>query len=268
MALSFPLHMQDQTHPAVLLLFRSQTLQEEALYEAVPSNPILLGDTRVHPIHTAQLTLSQSSKRWTLLGPGTLCCMTGLASDVDYLTRRLQQLVEHDAMVQDGAYVPTVHARVSSLATMMRAVTHWSTDRPYGVQALMLGRQPMASTNSTTSTTDRLETLSLVTLDPSGGYRHWGVATAIGRAASLVRKRLYESLLRTSVTSVETALTVCLNATVLALEGGANPAVEPPVYSGLLVWYRNGRLRLATIDQAEIVRIRDSMLRNQDSILL
>jgi 20S proteasome alpha/beta subunit len=103
--------------------------------------------------------------------------------------------------------------------------------------------------------------MSLFSLDPSGGYRHWGVATAIGKAASLVRTRLFENLVATSgdLTTVAAALRVSLNATTSALEESADMMdLDMSGYECLVVWFERGRIRVATVDPSELTRIQKS----------
>ena len=180
--------------------------------------------------------------------------MTGLASDVDHLTRRLQQRVEHDTIIYDSAHWSPVLEKVHALAKMLREATKYKGDRPFGVQALLIGRQQQ----------QHEAPMSLFSLDPSGGYRHWGVATAIGKAASLVRRRLYENLVAMpDLTTVETVLRVSLNATMSALEESADMDLDMSGYECLIVWYERGRIRVAAVDPSELTRMQKS-LRNAE----
>jgi 20S proteasome alpha/beta subunit len=256
-AISFSLQKEkdEQPVPAVLILMRS--LDDDNEDGEVDTSEMTLSCTRtfmtlngvkVLLIDPSRITFSDSSKRWNLLGPSALCCMTGLFSDVDYLTRRLQQSVENDCFVYDADHAFPILGKVRVLSEMLRSATKWKGDRPFGVQALLIGPQ-------------RRGTLSLFTLDPSGGYRHWGAATAIGKAASLVRKRLHENIIQTPVLSMELVLRVSLNATMSALgeTSSHNSLMDTSSYQGLVVWNDCGRLRSALIDPAELRKMRQSL---------
>jgi len=159
-------------------------------------------------------TVLDASPRWTLIdgggggddgggcGGGAHCCllaMTGLASDADHLTRIVQHHADVHRIVYDDAggvgggsshFFGPGHA-VKHLQEALYQATKWNDGgRPFGVQALVVG----TSAPSSSSSRPPASSWVVATVDPSGGYRHWGVATAIGRNARQIRKQLAECL--------------------------------------------------------------------------
>ena len=171
---------------------------------------IEVGGLRVRLHRPDRATTLEASPRWTQLGPSTLCCMTGLMSDVDHLSRVLQNEVDsHRVLFEGSRIMPTVEL-LQELTGQLRDAAQYENGRPFGVQALIVGCARASK-----------EKLSLFTLDPSGGYRHWGTATAIGKDASTVRKRLYELL------SAREAETPCSAMAALDVAVGALLKKEP-----------------------------------------
>jgi hypothetical protein len=80
-------------------------------------------------------------------------------------------------------------------------------------------------------------------LDPSGGYRHWGAATAIGRGADAVRRNLYDQLLAAPAHpgNADEALRLALNATMASFEtdGPPSPTIAPHEHYAALVLAAN-----------------------------
>jgi 20S proteasome alpha/beta subunit len=170
---------------------------------------------RVLPRRPDQVTTMDSSLRWTMLGSSTVCCMTGLVSDVDYLSRVLQKHVDLHRIMYEGSRVMNALELVREAALELQEAAQYENGRPYGVQALFVGSRLASSRNG--------NKLTLLTLDPSGGFRHWGYATAIGRDASLVRQRLYNSLSkRDAQCSAKAALDVGLHALIGAEHGSSS----------------------------------------------
>jgi 20S proteasome alpha/beta subunit len=121
---------------------------------------------------------------WSMLGSTTMCSMTGFVPDVDHLHHYLLQSVEQHRSIYDSTSWDSTRAlsilhMVQTLAERLQSATNASGGaRPFGVQTLMVG-----------SIRNRL---AIFTLDPSGGYRSWIRATAIGHHATLIRKYLQE----------------------------------------------------------------------------
>lgn len=113
-------------------------------------------------------------KRWSDIGSKAVIFMTGLASDVDYLLRVLLEHVESDRILFDQSRCTPAISVVQKLTNQIQNEAKYKSGRPFGVQGLVLGQNSRGTT-------------SLFTVDPSGSYRSWGCATAIGRNASAVR---------------------------------------------------------------------------------
>jgi len=140
--------------------------------------------------------------------------------------------------------------------------------------------------------------LDVITLDPSGGYRHWGSrATAIGRGAAQVRKQLYERLLADTKQSLNhdsrlidrhpttaqtplTALRVALEALLCAdgvdiraagTDGIGSSGEKHFVYEAVLIRSMMGgsspqQLWIETIDPEQIQEIQRNILQQPSAV--
>jgi 20S proteasome alpha/beta subunit len=153
--------------------------------------------------------------------------MTGFASDVDHLVSTVQSSADRHRLVYEGSdHVPSPLRLVHELAEALYDNAQGTqAGRPFGVQCLIVGQVP-----------DWRPRFGIFTLDPSGGYRHWGVATAIGRGADRVRRNVYEQLQAKSGSrsgssssgdvprTADEALRLALNATMVAFASDAPPS--------------------------------------------
>jgi len=117
--------------------------------------------------------------------------LTGLAADARHLTRlTAKQIVEHDYIYGDDAK-HRMQIKDVVRDVLSDTLTDAASDnggRPYGVQALVAGWRRNRRSGGQ-------ELLDMYTVDPSGGYKHWGGGgTAVGRNAEMVRKRLHKAL--------------------------------------------------------------------------
>jgi len=127
--------------------------------------------------------------------------LTGLSSDVRHLVRCCANVVSQHDMIFDnacnsgssieGLYV-SGYKLVEYLAGRMSNVARISGARPFGVQALVVGRSITASSNTVKlGRNSSINKLSIYTVDPSGGWRKWnGGAAVIGKYSGPVRARL------------------------------------------------------------------------------
>ena len=201
--------------------------------------------TSVDSIPVLQHGLGQKhSDRWSLVGPTTFCCMTGLASDIDYLTRILLKHAETHRLIYEGSHrLPTAKV-VHLLAENLQKEARYQGGRPFGIQTLLLG-------------STRANPLALWTLDPSGGMRHWGCATAVGKEATEVRKRLYEALREESTIDVNVALRSALCGILAGGDDGSETTDSlDELPEALLVWKKENCLRVATIEQETVQKSR------------
>lgn len=127
-----------------------------------------------------------SSKRWTLFDQICFGTWTGYAPDIDYLNGCIWKLLDDHRFVQNTALSLSVSRLVLALAETLREECQLPLSRPFGVQGLFVGQDGRRRTAS--------NSLHIVTLDPSGGYRHWKRGTAIGKSAHLIRQQLVECL--------------------------------------------------------------------------
>jgi 20S proteasome alpha/beta subunit len=194
-----------------------------------------------------------SQTSWTVLGTSShaasaLCGMTGLASDVDYLSRVLLKQVDSNRILYEDSRTLPTRALVQALAGHLRTEAAYATGRPYGVQALVVGAVSAVSSNEKGK---QQQPLGIFTLDPSGGVRHWGCATAIGKEALEVRKQLHTALVdRSSSKSLtaRTALQVGLSALVLHEKEQQEEMTILP--EAMIVWKekQGSAICVATID--------------------
>lgn len=228
---------------------------------------------------SSRVASDRGSKRWAWLGSDVLTFWTGLASDVDHAVAVLQHRWDNHRLIYEAApdHPLGTGMAVRTVATLLSAAAQVSHGRPYGIQCLVVGLAPYPppplhpAFNRLTASSSPV--LQFVTLDPGGGYRHWGAATAIGRGADRVRRHLHAQLLqqqqqqRTSVDDnnkgqdfgARDALRVALNATRLAWpdDGEASPC------TAIVVWGQRGRsrgarpvLRAATVDPSAVDNLR------------
>jgi hypothetical protein len=143
--------------------------------------------------------------------------------------------------------------------------TAYQGGRPYGIQAMIIGQQPDAIKKSSLSP-------SIFTVDPSGGYRHWVTATAIGRDAPEVRKQLFENIKKSPPTSADEALKTVLRACAKARPSlfrstsGSSP--ESQIHA-LLVWNAGRQLRFGLVDSNQVSETRKAVeedTRNESSL--
>jgi 20S proteasome alpha/beta subunit len=138
---------------------------------------------------------------------------------------------------------------VRALSSTVQLAALAEGGRPFGVQALVVGL-------------DKKDKLLLYTVDPTGGWQHYGGgATAVGRGAEKVRTLLYKAI-KDASTSDDRGARVALRIAISALvekpikNGGDNDADK---LEAVLVWKsKNGSCRLARILDSEV----DSCLQN------
>lgn len=169
------------TQEAVVLILHHDGKEEESAEE---SSVFYAGNVAVHSKKMLQEDLSVNIReRLSILDTNTLVCMTGLASDVDFLVRVLQKGVETHRSVHDGeaqafskSMLPFQH--VHELSRLMQDSCTTVGSRPFGVHALFVGRA------------SRAMKLDVYTVDPGGSLRHWKRGSAAGRKGFAVCKRL------------------------------------------------------------------------------
>jgi 20S proteasome alpha/beta subunit len=164
--------------------------------------------------------------------PSNLLCLTGLASDADHLAGSVLAGADRRQTLYEGSdhAVPSPLDVVLELSEALRdSARGHESGRPFGVQCLVVGLVPPRRRAKAAETSPAF---AIYTLDPGGGYRHWGAATAIGRGAGRVRRNVHELLLSTSggassggglPRTAEDALRLALNATMAAFEADLPP---------------------------------------------
>ena len=263
----------DSNSDAVLLIFRStipsvvvsrteDTLNRQRT-KGLKSVKTLGGLHIVGPIYTSSdaLPLSQSSQRWTFLGTTGICSMTGFAPDIDYLTRYLQQLVDKHRTTYESTSISMTTLvspikLVESLSEVLQEAGQWQGGRPFGVQILIIGRD------------EKTSSFGIFTLDPSGGYRRWRGAAAIGRNGKNVRDRLFEhwaSLTNTNEFLYDgaVALSSGLQASVLSRIEESENLEGSDLYEAILIWRASNEFCVAQIDRGQIDLLRESILNKQ-----
>jgi Proteasome subunit len=119
--------------------------------------------------------------RLSILDRSTIACMTGLASDVDYVTRVLQKGVEKYRAVYDGetlamSQTMSAYQHVQACSKLMQDSCRMQGSRPFGVQSMFIGRSSFG--------------LDVFTVDTGGSVRHWKRGSAVGRKGFVICKRL------------------------------------------------------------------------------
>jgi 20S proteasome alpha/beta subunit len=194
------------------------------------------------------LASHQTRSSWQPIGKSALCAMTGLSSDVDHVTRVVQNHVQQHRAVYDVATPPLT----KWLADTVRGAAKWEGGRPYGLQALLV-----------TSNTNHDP--SVFTVDPSGAWRHWGSGcTCIGRNAEDIRQELYDQLKETEepanlnpLLALKVALKSLLKAT-----HAASVNQENDDYDAILMWVDPSdcsQCRVASIDPDTTKACRDEI---------
>jgi 20S proteasome alpha/beta subunit len=241
-ALSYPIVREGRISEGIILLLRSQSTSTKKIPTPDERGPPTLTWIEHEGLQVSLqapdlITSYEASQRWTLLGTTALCCMTGLASDVDYLARVLQKQVDVHRIIYEGSRRMPVLQIVRSLAELLQEAASYQGGRPYGIQSLIIGRSNRR--------------LMLYTLDPSGGYRQWGTATAIGRHAQSIRQQLSKALSEGPPTSGPVALEIALRASLQALRDElVNTGADH--YQALLVWEADGHMCVGTIDPQQV----------------
>jgi 20S proteasome alpha/beta subunit len=212
------------------------------------------------------IPLSLASQRWALLGSTAICSMTGFAPDIDYLTRYLQKLIDnHRTMYESTSMAKTASMSpmklVESLAEELQEAGQWQGGRPFGVQILMVGLDRIMEQSTS---------LGIFTLDPSGVYRRWRGAAAVGHNGKIIRDRLFKywfsqnSAREFHDDGVE-ALYSGLHASVLSRIDESVNLERSDIYEALLVWQVKNELCIAQIDRTQINDLRESILNNSNA---
>jgi len=283
-AVSYPMKDQSEKEALVLLMGTSSSVtrnpdfpyanRANGLDEIFSSDVVAVESSwlKLEGIHVfrhfSDVISTSASSQWTILGSSAVSCMTGLASDVDYLSRILQKQVDGNRIVYETHQSATNQAShhslavklVQKLSNILQEATQYQDSRPYGIQALVVGVAPLVTTNhpfdSNNQRAQRRQRLNLWTLDPTGGFRHWGAATAIGRKAVPVRQQLHRLLSEGGAPeNASKALHVCLQACLEATQ-------EPIRYEALLVWVTSsGDIAIGTIDPKLVKDCQDAVLK-------
>lgn len=158
-------------------------------------------------------------KRWLQLTQETLCTMTGFTPDIQHLTGVLKRQVESHQSLYSEPH--SIHSTMRELATVMRRTAQREGSRPFGVQALMVGRDAGG-----------WQTYSV---DPSGLWRHFASgATAIGRHADKVKDELKEALKESKYRSAKDGLDLAV-ASIIKGTSKANEKDDLNSYEALLM---------------------------------
>ncbi len=157
--------------------------------------------------------------RWKRLTSTTVCTMTGLTADVQHLMGVLTRQVEsHQALYCDSQ---PIQLTIRNLATIFRRTAQREGSRPFGAQALMVGREASG--------------WQIYTVDPTGLWRHFGSgSTAIGRHADKVKEALKEALEEVPVLNAKLGLDMALSSIMKGVSK-SNEKFDSDTYSGLLI---------------------------------
>ena len=203
-----------------------------------------------------------ASSSWTPFGNYAIGSMTGLSSDVDHVSRVVQQGVHTHRIIYDATSFPCpVSQLVTSMAGTVRDAAKWKGGRPYGLQAMLVG----SNNNSRQS----MNKMRVYTVDPSGAWRSWGSGcTAIGRNAEGVRQNLYDELRKLLPSEISTkaflhpklALEIAFKSLLTATRA-ANVNQDSDQYEAVLFWVdqATGQCRVATIHPEDVKNCREAL---------
>lgn len=207
------------------------------------------------------IPVSQAARSsWTPLGTGAICAMTGLASDVDHVSRVVQQGIHTHRIIYDAATFPSPLSQlVASLSGTVRDAAKYKGGRPYGMQALLVGTYG----NSNNKNSNR-SPMGVYTVDPAGAWRSWGSGcTAIGRNAEDVRQMVYENLQNRPAESTlnpRSALEVAFQS-LLKATSAANVNQDSDLYEAVLFWEdpATEQCRVATVNPEDVKNCREQL---------
>lgn len=218
----------DNSTSGIVILLRSRPTFSPDKKQVKTAGSIMVDGLTIKPM--SRVASPRSSDRWCRLGNNILCCMTGLASDVDHLYSVLEYHVDTNRIIYEGSSIMSTAKIVEILAEYLQEESQSTNGRPFGVQCLLLG------TSSTS-------TMRMYTLEPSGGIRYWGGATAIGNSAQKIRGELSKALRSSPPCSAKEALQTARNATETAFSTA--PVAK---YEALLVWKQGDSIFMGQIE--------------------
>ena len=134
----------------------------------------------------------QYAPSWFPVGSHTLCAMSGLALDVEHISRVLQKKVHDHWFVYQTSM--TTHAMAQKVASVLQNECLLKGSRPYGVQCILAGCDDIEGG------------LCIYSIDPTGAWQSWGRATAIGKFGTDVRRVLAKKLLSSSIKELDAAV--------------------------------------------------------------
>lgn len=195
------------THMDCLIIFLRSPKSD--VYKASgPSSP--LTQTSFDGLHVEQINREtqfiQYGPSWLPLGSDTVCCMTGLALDVEHIFRRIQKI--SDDYYNLFKKFMTSHTITQRLATILQQECLYKSSRPYGIQSMILGCDDIdidigmdTGTDTDTDINDSNSnnnndstSLCIYSIDPSGSWQNWGKAAAIGKYGMEVRRTIGNKL--------------------------------------------------------------------------
>lgn len=151
--------------------------------------------------------------------------MTGFAPDVNHLLRffantalQYEHVMSSDSLqLEPTTTIPVRKLVIQGISKELRTAALSNNGRPYGVQALIVGRKP---------------SLEIYTVDSIGGWTHWGGgATAIGRNNQKIRVHLAAELQKrktnnTQLITIEDAVRIALTCIVRASSSTPPPTTN------------------------------------------
>jgi len=144
----------------------------------------------------------QSQTTWTRVGSSCMMGMTGFLPDILHLTKYISRSQDSFVQVYNQPSPSSSFKLVSILSQKLDMSTRDEGSRPYGVQVLFIMAEETQENNdknpnsgskeNASGTKKKKNALSLVTLDPTGVWRHHAKGRAVvGRYTSLIRPLLW-----------------------------------------------------------------------------
>jgi 20S proteasome alpha/beta subunit len=244
---------------AIILILHHGSVAEKEDGLVEEGNTRLVGNLKVKADESSVLAAGLPADRLSILNRNTIVGMTGLASDVDYVTRVLRKKVEQYRSIHDGATAALTRSLstfqlVQLCSQLLQDSCRIQGARPFGVQSLFIGKK--ASPSSSLGG----DGLDIFTVDTGGSSRHWQRGAAIGRKSFAICQRLSDYDATTTIGPLET-LRVGIQACAeeFSSDGSSSSSSKNGRrFSAFLLQWDNGTNTIS-VDQVCPVQVKDCL---------
>jgi 20S proteasome alpha/beta subunit len=244
---------------AIILILYHGSVAEKEDWLVEEGTTRLVGNLKVNADESSVLAAGLPADRLSILNRNTIVGMTGLASDVDYVTRVLRKKVEQYRSIHDGATAALTRSLstfqlVQLCSQLLQDSCRIQGARPFGVQSLFIGKK--ASPSSSLGG----DGLDIFTVDTGGSLRHWQRGAAIGRKSFAICQRLSDYDATTTIGPLET-LRVGIQACAeefSSSDGSSSSSKNGRRFSAFLLQWDNGTNTIS-VDQVCPVQVKDCL---------